>query len=220
MTTPELPLRIDTSQEAMKVRFEEYQSIYDNTTSLSERRQSINNLFVGINTLFLTAFGYLIINLPLQPWWPSIVFTIVTAPVIAINIIWYRLNHRYKNLINVRIIYLKALEDYLQTQGFAALPITFPRDKHRNPPANVPSSVTLVGIHNFEDDKTGELQRRLGPIFGFSSLEQGIIQVFVITYIGITALVILLNTLQATHIFSALPSIIQPITTPTVTPTP
>src|SRR5512135_3365539 len=40
--------------------FQEYQMVADDTSKITDRRQTVNTLFVTINALFLTGVGYLL----------------------------------------------------------------------------------------------------------------------------------------------------------------
>ncbi len=196
----ETPILIDinTKQENMRLRFEEYRAIYENTASLSDRRQNINNFFAGINTLFLTAFGYLLITVHYNSWWAAIIFFILTVPVTILNVGWLRLNHRYRNLAAVRIAYLTGLEEYLASQGFATFRVTPPSSARHQ--STVPVDVT--GVHHFESDALYNI-----PKVGFSRIEQSIIWTFLATYGAITIFVFVLNILNAVGLVTQIPPI-------------
>lgn len=51
---------------ATDLQFREYLAVADDTAKLSDRRQTVSDLFVGINRLFLAATGYVAISSQLK----------------------------------------------------------------------------------------------------------------------------------------------------------
>ena len=95
----------------------EYLAIAENTAKLSDRRQTVSDLFLGVNSLFLAAAGFVAVSDNLKSWWAVGIVLAITVIAIVINSIWYRLIRRYRALISLRIRYLEALERALQEVG-------------------------------------------------------------------------------------------------------
>ncbi len=53
--TVSLPPTVPRSTAERDFIFDEYKHVIENTAKLSDRRQTINDIFVGLNSLFLTA---------------------------------------------------------------------------------------------------------------------------------------------------------------------
>ena len=95
----------------------EYLAIAENTAKLSDRRQTVSDLFLGVNSLFLAAAGFVAWSENLNSWWAVGIVLAITVITIVMNSIWYRLIKRYRTLISLRIRYLEALELALQDAG-------------------------------------------------------------------------------------------------------
>jgi hypothetical protein len=170
---PEATVRLDVKEHSTDLRMQEYVALLDYTARLSDRRQNINNFFAGINAIFLTAFGYLFVTLPLVPWWPVFIFPILTAATGVINLYgWRRLNLRYRNLLNIRFKYLAALEEYFQRAGEDVLSVEIEHKK------GGPETFTTLGIHRLE-----EKSEQFKDGIGFSTIERHLIWIFFIAYV-------------------------------------
>lgn len=174
-------------------RMAEYIAVLDNTAKLSDRRQTTNDVFVGLNSLFLTALGFLFVSTHLTTWWTTAAFLAVAIFTTIINNIWLRLNHRYKTLVGIRISYLTAIESGFHEEGLKELSVVYPDRKGNpiNPPAKV------YGVHQLEG-QTYVYQG--GPKVGFSALERSLILVIIATYYILTAVVGTLTYLVTYHI--------------------
>lgn len=94
-------------------RFEEYKAILENLQQLAGRRQSGNNIFVALNTTFLTATG---VFLSTQPrFWDSgttaIAVLIIALVVTPINYLWIVTLNRYLQGNKVRYDLLRKIEE-------------------------------------------------------------------------------------------------------------
>ncbi|HEX9037829.1 MAG TPA: hypothetical protein VF808_12660 [Ktedonobacterales bacterium] len=104
--------------------FQEYQFVAEDTAKLSDRRQTVNTLFVSINALFLTGVGYLIYSFVQQRsggttlFYYALGFLAIAIITSIINRSWLRQSEQSKNLINLRIRYLERLEGYLRNCGY------------------------------------------------------------------------------------------------------
>jgi hypothetical protein len=92
-------------------KFEEYKLFVDDTARLSDRRQTVSNIYVAVNSLLLAAIGLLIKELGATgPWTLLLPLPLITAG-IAISLWWYRLIRKYKELVGLRIDSLRDMED-------------------------------------------------------------------------------------------------------------
>lgn len=168
----------------MSARLEEYTAVLENTGKLSDRRQTTNDIFVGLNSLVLTALGFLFVSSAknFYNWWLPGMFLAVTLFSTVINAIWLSLNKRYRALVGIRIAYLTALEQELEQSG-ELRPVTVTIDK---------KTVKAAGVHQLEAQSPLYAG---GPTVGFSSLEQRIIFSFICTYFLATIIVAGLHVL-------------------------
>jgi hypothetical protein len=95
----------------------EYYAVMDNTTKLSQRRQTTNDILTGINVFFLTGMGAVFVSSHLTSWWLTAIFGVITVFAWLFDITWIRLLNRYRTLIGLRIRYLEALEERLRLAG-------------------------------------------------------------------------------------------------------
>ena len=91
--------------------FEEYRLFVEDTTLLSERRQTISNIYVAVNSLLMAAIGLLFKELGAQGVGALLLpFPLITAG-IAISLWWRQLIGKYKQLIGLRIDMLRKMEN-------------------------------------------------------------------------------------------------------------
>jgi hypothetical protein len=90
-------------------RMEEYKVVLEEHGRLSARRQNLN-VFVAINTIFLTAIGFVLFQSKLDSWWFVGAVTAIALAITPINLTWRTAIDRYKNEIRVHIEYLSAIE--------------------------------------------------------------------------------------------------------------
>jgi len=150
----------------------EYLAITENTAKLSDRRQTVSDLFLGVNSLFLAAAGFVAVSNRLTSWWAVAIVIAITGIACIINSIWYRLIGRYRALINLRIRYLEGLEVALQESGvFGPLTLSSEdgKDKH----------AVLRGVYLIE--KKSDLYSK-GAKMGFFKLERDLVATFFVAY--------------------------------------
>lgn len=178
--------------------FREYVAISENTARLSDRRQTVSDLFLGINSLFLAAAGFVAVSSHLTTWWAVTIVGAITVVTLIINSIWYRLIGRYRTLINLRIRYLEALERAMQEQGIFTTITLASEDDEKTVP--VPRGVYLV-------EKESPLYRK-GAKVGFYKLERDLVNIFIFAYLALAIAEAILTYLVTHHYLS--PLTIQP----------
>jgi hypothetical protein len=174
--------------------FEEYATIVENTAKLSDRRQTVSDLFLGVNSLFLASAGFVAVTSHLQTWWPVVICGAITVITFIINTIWLQLIKRYRTLINLRIRYLEGLESALQAQGtFGTISIDSEDSKKK--------TTVSRGVFLIEKDST--LYRK-GAKVGFFKLESNLVITFRLAYVVLTIAVAILTYLVINHYLPAL----------------
>lgn len=98
--------------------------VAEDTAKLSDRRQTVNTLFVSINTIFLTGVGYLIYTFFLTSGngahvvYYALGFLGIAIVTSNFNRSWLRLSEQSRRLIDLRIRYLVRLEALLRESGY------------------------------------------------------------------------------------------------------
>ncbi|HEU0026265.1 MAG TPA: hypothetical protein VFQ25_04045 [Ktedonobacterales bacterium] len=178
--------------------FDEYRSVAEDTAKITDRRQTVNTLFVTINALFLTGVGYLFLqffqtnsgdlSITFLPGFLAI--AIITH---LLNNTWLRLSEQSRKLIDLRIRYLKALEDWLRGSGYfpdvdtelkgdEAPPLTLGDVEvtHPNSAGAMRRWMRTRGTYSIEDLFYGPKVKK--EPFGFSRAEQRIGAIFTWSY--------------------------------------
>ena len=151
----------------------EYLAIAENTAKLSDRRQTVSDLFLGVNSLFLAAAGFVAVSNHLTSWWAVGIVVAIAVIAVFINSIWLRLIKRYRTLISLRIRYLEALERALQKAGtFGEVMLSSEDNKEKH--------TVLQGVYLIEQNSN--LYSK-GSKMGFYKLELGLVWVFIVAYI-------------------------------------
>jgi hypothetical protein len=98
--------------------------VAEDTAKLSDRRQTVNTLFVSINTIFLTGVGYLIYNFfqssgnSAHLVYYALAFLGIAVVTSNFNRSWLRLSEQSRRLIDLRIRYLVRIEGLLRDSGY------------------------------------------------------------------------------------------------------
>jgi hypothetical protein len=170
-----------TTPEALRIAFEEYKFLSEGTDDITDRRQTVNTLFVSINALFLTGVGYLLYQF-IQSSRDTILFlaaflavAIITS---LINSAWLNLSESNRKLVDLRIRYLKQLEKHLrQSDIFPNVEIPLKKYETRAPEVNVEKT---RGTYTLEDVLYNPGAKK--QPFGFSRAEQRIGRTFTWAY--------------------------------------
>ena len=187
--------------QASPPRFQYYLALIEDTTKLSDRRQTANDLFVGLNVVIFTGLGVLFYGSHLKTWWVTGLYAAISLLALGLNITWLRLNARYRNLINLRIEYMTQLETDLTSAD--VFPLSPERDGQQEKQQDQARLVDdpgqkMQGAGIF----TVEHKRMYfkGPRFGFSSLERALIWIFMVAYVLATLGVGLTTYLISIHV--------------------
>ncbi len=117
-------------------KFEEYKLFIEDTARFSDRRQTVNNIYVAVNSIILSAMAFLIKDAGLDHLWRTIVIISVMIAGIVICLQWDRLILRYKRLIGFRFNELRNMEDSPgmvdSHKMYHHEDKLYPRDSHEN----------------------------------------------------------------------------------------
>lgn len=170
-----------TNPEALKIAFDEYKFLSEGTDDITNRRQTVNTLFVSINALFLTGVGYLLFQF-FQSSHDAIPFLIAFLAIAIItsliNSAWLSLSESNRKLVDLRIRYLKQLEKHLRQGGvFPVVETPLKKYETRAPEVNVEKT---RGTYTLEDVLYNPGAKK--QPFGFSRAEQRIGRTFTWAY--------------------------------------
>lgn len=180
--TPQPPLGNWNDPVALDIAFREYQLLMEGTDKITDRRQTVNTLFVSINALFLTGVGYLLLQFFQRSQFAAIFvlgFFVIAVIMTLINRTWLKLSESSRRLVDLRIRYMKKLEEAMRAGGYF-------------PSVNVPligdepsviggaNPYTTRGTYTVEDVLYNPEARKVA--FGFSRAEQRIGRTFTIAY--------------------------------------
>ena len=120
-----------SSQEMNK--FEEYRLFVEDTARFSDRRQTVSNIYVAVNSIILAAASLLAKDITLARFSAVLAILLILTAGIVICLQWDRLILRYRRLISFRIDQLRAMEDHADMAGchrmYHAEDALYPRDK-------------------------------------------------------------------------------------------
>ncbi|HEY77185.1 MAG TPA: hypothetical protein G4O00_13595 [Thermoflexia bacterium] len=141
--------------------FEEYKLFVEDTARLSDRRQTVTNTYITVNSLLLGAISFLIRDAASGQWWGLVLSFPLLAAGIAVSCFWRQFIHKYKTLIGLRIDTLREMEE-------------------------LPGMENSIRMYHVEDaiyprDKDGKMIP--GEGLNFSDLERRLPTVFLILYI-------------------------------------
>jgi hypothetical protein len=194
-------IRVDVDADGSDATFEEYKFVAEDTAKLTDRRQTVNNLFITLNVLFITGGGYLLSQVLTGAKQDTSLFWYVggmgAIAIIAtlLNDTWLRLTDYSRRLINLRFRYLEALETRLRgmkdtffTDVDTPLKGTDPKLRDSElPPPNYPGAVITVndkrwvrtrGTYTVEEVLYGNPKSPMS----FSALEKRVTWTFIIAY--------------------------------------
>jgi hypothetical protein len=112
-------------------KFEEYSLFIEDTARLSERRQTVSNTYVAVNSLLLVAIGLLVKDLGATGVWRLLLPVPLIISGIIISRRWSELLSNYKKLVGFRIIVLKEMEKKMSgiENMYHREDLLYPRDK-------------------------------------------------------------------------------------------
>jgi hypothetical protein len=104
------PERLELSPEIL----EEFKIVMENAAALSTRRQAINDVFVAINSIFLSGIGVLVATSHLASWNTVGILAALSLAILPINLTWRRMLATYRQLLADHYAALQAMEARFQ----------------------------------------------------------------------------------------------------------
>jgi len=102
-------------------RIAEYQAVLEHHAQLSTRRQHTSDIYIGLNTFFLTAMGWLLLQSHLDTWWAFAMVSALTVVILPINVTWRAALIRYAKSLSRRYDYLREIEqEFRERRGTTA----------------------------------------------------------------------------------------------------
>lgn len=161
---------------------EEYKAILDNLAALSQRRQNTNNLYMGLNTVFLTAVGVFIsTHVDLTTWSTAGVVALISLSILPLNFIWRASLTRYGRSLVIRYDYLSEIEEEFRARSG-------------------PESGRNIGLYS-RLDKLGV------PRFGNSQLERITATYFLCFYPALSLVLAILTAMTQNHLIGTFSSL-------------
>ena len=94
-----------------QIKFDEYKMLIDDSARFSERRQSVTNTYITVNSLLLTAIAFIYKDSGADNLWVVLLPIPLVAAGVYVSIWWYQLIQKYKNLVGLRMNILYKMED-------------------------------------------------------------------------------------------------------------
>ena len=98
-------------------KFAEYALFVDDTARFTDRRQTVTNIYVAVNSILLTGVSLLVSNTRLQTWAMALGAILLLLGGVAICLFWDQLIRKYKKLVGLRITELRKMEDDPAMEG-------------------------------------------------------------------------------------------------------
>jgi hypothetical protein len=157
--------------------FDEYKLFVEDTARLSDRRQTVTNTYIAVNSLLLGAISFLIRDAAGGKWWGLLLAFPLLAGGIVVCCFWRQFIHKYKTLIGLRIDTLRSMEDLPGMEG----------------------SVRMYHVEDRIYPRDAEGKMIPGQGLNFSDLEKRLPMVFLALYILYTlAALLALGVIAAT----------------------
>ncbi|MGB9872948.1 MAG: RipA family octameric membrane protein [Anaerolineae bacterium] len=114
--------------------FEEYKLFVEDTARLSDRRQTVTNTYIAVNSLLLGAISFLIRDAAGGRWWGLLLAFPLLVSGVIVCCFWRQFIIKYKTLIGLRIDTLRDMEDRPGMEGSVRMyhveDAIYPRDEH------------------------------------------------------------------------------------------
>jgi hypothetical protein len=98
-------------------KFEEYRLFIEDTARLQDRRQTVTNTYIGVNTVLLSALGLFLGGEGPQNW--ALDLAALALPIAGVLICraWQQLLFRYRLLVRIRFRELRRMEELPEMAG-------------------------------------------------------------------------------------------------------
>ena len=93
-------------------KFDEYKTFIEDTARFTERRQSVSNLYVTVNSILLTALMFAVKDLGTDEMWKMSFPALIVVAGGFVSYVWHQLIRKYKALVGFRINKLRDIENH------------------------------------------------------------------------------------------------------------
>ena len=100
-----------------QLKFDEYKTIIEDSARFSERRQSVTNTYITVNSLLLTAIAFIYKDSGAGSLWVILLPIPLVVAGVFVSIWWRQLIQKYKNLVGLRMNILYKMEDTKELSG-------------------------------------------------------------------------------------------------------
>ncbi len=183
------------SRDSLQASFDEYQALAAGTDRVTDRRQTVNTLFVSINALFLTGVGYLLLQYlgsEQSSNWFILGFLAIAWITSRINNAWLKLSEQNRRMVSLRVRYLQQIEKQLRDAGF--LPTVTVPLYDDEVMADGEKSMTTRGTYTLEDVLYSPSAKQ--PAFSFTRAEQQIGHAFTWSYWVAVAVAVIVGVVR------------------------
>jgi len=164
-------------------KFGEYKLFVQDTAKLSDRRQTVTNIYITVNSLLLGMISFLIKDAAGVKWWGLALATPLMTGGMLVCLFWKQFLKKYKVLIGLRIDTLRKMENLPEMEGSVRMyhveDELYPRDEEGK---------TIAG----EGLNFSNLEKRLPTVFIILYTFYATITLVVLLGMGFTALLRLL----------------------------
>jgi hypothetical protein len=101
-----------TSEETFTNVVSLYTALIADAANTSARRQTVNTVYIGVNGIFLTGVGILLISSRLDTWWIVGAMALIAIVVAPLNRAWLRSLTYYERLLSGRYKTMREIEIY------------------------------------------------------------------------------------------------------------
>ena len=117
-------------------KFDEYKIFIDDTARFTERRQSVSNLYVTVNSILLTALMFAVKDMGTDEMWKMSFPALIIVAGGFVSFVWHQLIRKYKALVGFRINKLRDIENHPDVawteRMYHAEDVLYPRDAEGN----------------------------------------------------------------------------------------
>jgi hypothetical protein len=121
-----------SAEDDKMLRLEEYKLFIDDTARFTERRQTITNTYISINSAIAGLLAFLVKDSGLTGWLVPVAIVALVGSGLVICSYWAQLIYKYKTLVGFRIRLLREMEDRIPglTRIYHREDELYPVDEH------------------------------------------------------------------------------------------
>lgn len=144
---------------------DQYEQVIEDTAKLSDRRQTVNNLYLSANSLLLGGIA-LLAQGGIKTIFPVALIVLISVVGDVLCYDWRRLVETYRRLVGLRVTILKEIETTDTFKAAGCIPVYHRED---------------ALYQRDKDGKTVDGEKK--PVFGFSRIERNLPVTFGVVYL-------------------------------------